>query len=272
MRFGITIAVGALVSFAIGASNAAAQPVPCQTCQSPGCGCEGHPQGCCCDGLCKQAPPNPLAPGRPSPPPCCADGICYPNYTTWGHYATRWRRWPIEPIELAPSAPGVLPVRPLGPDVPPYSPPPIEEEDRRAPPPSAPRVPEGDEEVETPPAPAPGERQPGAPAPAEPPGGPLGLPSPQELFGPEEESPGVSPLVPSPREGESPPVTTPDDEPMGELDAPPAPPFKVPALDNRPTVRSAERPATPAPKNINRPAPQDDPPPAMPIALASWTN
>ncbi|MCI0332578.1 MAG: hypothetical protein L0228_05075 [Planctomycetes bacterium] len=272
MKFGITITVGALLSCAL-ASKAIAQPVPCQTCQSPDCGCEGHPPGCCCEGLCEQTPPNLLAPGRPSPPPCCADGICYPNCTTWGHYATRWRRWPIEHIELAPSVLGVLPARPLGPDVPPFALPPIEEEDRRAPPPSAPRVQPGEAEVGTPPAPAPGERpeETTSPAPAEPSGGPVGLPSPESLFGP-EESPGVAPLVPSPSEGETPPTAVPLDEPMGGLDPPPAPTFKAPVLNNRPTVRSAGRPATPAPKSNNRPAPQDDPPPAMPIAMANWSN
>jgi hypothetical protein len=288
MRFGITIAMGFLLICVLGVLNAAAQVAPpapyptCQTCQLPPCGCQGHAQGCCCEGLCQQAPPNPLAPGRPSPPPCCADGYAYPNPVTWGHYATRWRRWPIE---FAGPTPGVVPTpRPLGQDVPPYETPIPDEEDRRAPPHSVPRgepvetapraVPPQEGAEEAPPAgPVPPQRSEetelspesifGVPSEEMPPS--TGLPP---LGAPAEEVPRTTPLAP-PNGGESLPTTMPLGEPMGDQDLPPAPPFASPSLNKQPAARSASQPARPAPKSDPRTAPEDDPPPALPIALAS---
>ena len=289
MRFRITIAMGALLSCALGVSHAAAQMAhpaacQCQSCQSPPCGCQGHPQGCCCQGLSQQAPPNPLAPGRPSPPPCCADGYAYPNPVTWGHYSTRWRRWPIE--FAVPTPAGLATPQPLGPDVPPYERPIPDEEDRRAPPPSTPRgealqtapraVPpqEGDEEA--PPA-----------GPAAPQDDEETELSPESIFGlpavetspstglplgaPADEAPGTMPLAP-PSGGESSPTTVPLGEPMGDQDLPPAPPFASPILNKQPAGRSASQPARPAPKNDVRTVPEEDPPPALPIALASMSR
>jgi hypothetical protein len=196
----------------------------------------------CREGLCHTHPPNPIAPGRPSPPPCCADGVCYPNYMTWGHYATRWRRWPIEyptplPEELRPAPP-------LGPDMLPFEPPSAEEEDQRAPPPTAPRG-------EAPAAPA-GE------APAEPPAGaPAGQPA---------ERPATAPLGPP---------TPGAEQPTGDWDPPPTPPFSTPALSGGQPVRAAGRieaaPLLP-PKRAAPPASTDDPPPQLPLAMASWAN
>jgi hypothetical protein len=286
MRLGTTITMGALLSCALGATNAAAQMAhpaacQCQSCQLPPCGCQGHAQGCCCEGLCKQAPPNPLVPGRPSPPPCCADGYAYPNPVTWGHYATRWRRWPIE--FAAPARAGEPTPRPLGPDVPPYERPVPDEEDRRAPPPSAPRG----EPVQTAPRPTPSQEDTEEAPPTPPQRGEESALSPESIFGvpsedtppstglplnaPAEEVPVTAPLVP-PSGGEAAPTTTPLSEPMGDQDLPPAPPFASPALNKQPAVRSASQPAMPAPKNNVPTAPEDDPPPALPIALASLSR
>jgi hypothetical protein len=282
MRFRTIIALGALLSSAFGVRCAAAQvaqPAPCngcQSCQGAPCGCAGHTSDCCCGGICKQAPPNPLDVGRPSPPPCCADGYCYPNYQTWGHYGTRWRRWPIELAAARPA--GVPEPGALGPDVRPYETPPPEEEDRRAPPPSAPRG----EPVQIAPRTAPQEGQEQAP-PEErtaPPEGEEPPPSPESIFDlpteatppglpplptPTEETPTTTPLAP-PSDGTSLPL----DEPMGDLDPPPAPPFATRQWNGAPARRSAIRPATPSPKREIRPvAPQDDPAPELPSTLAS---
>lgn len=266
MRLRTTLAVGMLLGAACGALAVAGPPA-------------------CCDGPCHQAPPNPLAPGRPSPPPCCADGICYPNPTTWGHYATRWRRWPLEYVEPAPA--GAQPPQSLGPDVPTYVLPTPDEEDRRAPPPSAP--PRAEEAGETrPPAAAPEAPAEEAPstAPATPPSE-FGTPSP-DLFGepdeqaplstpppfgePAEETPSTAPLVP-PSGGGTFPSTPGFGQPTGDVDPPPALPFRAPSIGKRPELRSASRPATtPKPARNSEAAPADDPPPALPIALASWTN
>jgi hypothetical protein len=278
MKLVTAIILGVLLSLAVSVSPATAQPTPCETCQScdsPPCGCAGHSAGCCCDGLCKQAPPNPLAPGRPSPPPCCADGYCYPNCETWGHYRTRWRRWPIEIAATTPT--GAATPRPLGPDVPAYDVLPPEEEDRRAPPPSATRG----KPVEVAPREAPpqedNEKAP-ATGPTAPQNGTGTDLSPESIFGlppestpagaPIEDTPGTTPLGPLPG-GDSSPATTPPSEPTGELDLPPALPFASPKLSSQPAVRSSGRPTTPAPRNRVRTVPQDDPPPALPTALAS---
>jgi len=255
-----------------------AQQAPCTTCQQPGCGCAGHPQDCGCHKLLQQVPPNPLAPGRPSPPPCCADGFCYPNYTTWGHYATRWRRWPIEAAGPDAGAP-----RPLGPDLSPYSPPTMEEEDRRAPPPSAPRervIERGGAPIQGAPAGRPG-------APAE------GEAAPQTPAGPAEEAPASNdypfglpseniPSVPSLPSAPAVPSTTPQapptnddglpplDEPFSDSDAPPRPPFAVPTLERRPAVQSNSQSKSGLPQR--QVAPQEDPPPAPPVSLANLTR
>jgi hypothetical protein len=293
MRIGLAIAtMAALLSGPLGALNAAPHagpPAPlcagCQTCQTPPCGCAGHAPGCCCEGVCQQAPPNPLEPGRPSPPPCCADGICYPNYQTWGHYATRWRRWPIE-LATAQPTDVTTPLAPT-PDLPGYQTPPPEEEDRRAPPPSAPRgepVPigprAGQQEAAEEEAPTEGATPPATDQPP---------PSPESIFGfpteemppttegvpplgaPIEETPTTTPLVP-PAEGGSSPATAPADDPFGDADPAPAPPFATRQLNRVPTAASGLQPVLPVPKPaIRQTAPQDDPAPAMPT-LASATR
>jgi hypothetical protein len=296
MKFVIVLTMGVMLGCAWTAQRAGAQPAPCDTCNSsdaPPCGCAGHEGGCCCDGLCRQAPPNPLAPGRPSPPPCCADGYCYPNPATWGHYGTRWRRWPIELAAATPPGAATAP-RP-SPDVPTYDVPPPEEEDRRAPPPSVTRgkpveigpraTPPQEGAKETPPGTPPASSTPTSPTTPEEEGG-TDL-SPQDIFGlppentprstapfgtPPEEAPGASPLTPPPA-GETPPATPPAaaplDAPMGDLDPPPALPLAAPKLSEQPKIRVAEPPATSSPKRDVRRGPQDDPPPAPPTAVAS---
>jgi hypothetical protein len=236
----------------------------------------------CCDGPCHHAPPNPVAPGRPSPPPCCADGYCYPNPTTWGHYATRWRRWPIEHIE--PMPPGVQPPAALGPDAPGYVLPPPEEEDRRAPLP----IPEREPPAEaTPPAP----REPAGEAPAEPaaPAG-RGVPtrpampfmepsedtpttSPLDLGEPTEETPTTMPLTP-PSDSGAFPMGSPLGQATGDADPPPALPFRAPAIGKRTATRSAGGPSVAAPQSQDDPRNDaaDDPPPALPGVLARLSN
>ncbi len=284
MTFRTKIAMAVLIGCALGASGAAAQTAPCQNCQQPGCGCQGHPADCCCQGACEKVPEHLFEPNRPSPPPSCADGVCYPNYQTWGHYGTRWRRWPIE---IAPPVrPGVAVPRPLGPDVPAYVPPPMEEEDRRAPPPSEPRVPAGgvaprippqEEGVEQPesdesPAPSTGEGTPPAPSDIF---GPTAIPPGDSLpfSAPPEDSPGVTPLTP-PTGSETEPGTSEFDEPMGDIDLPPTPPFRSTMIDAR--ERSRQVPPTPEPavhqqQRAVHHAPQEDPPPTMP-SLASVSH
>jgi hypothetical protein len=206
----------------------------------------------CREGLCHTVPENPIAPGRPSPPPCCADGVCYPNYMTWGHYATRWRRWPIEfptpvPEELRPPAP-------LAPDVRAFEPPTAEEEDQRAPPPTPPRA---EEAAETAP-PAGGPPAGGPPTQAPPAGAPTERPA---------ERPATTPLAPPARGAAQPPT--------GDWDPPPELPFGAPVIGTGRDVRAAGRSdAAPAarPNRRPRPGPSDDPPPELPIALASWAN
>lgn len=268
MKFRVRILFAALLSCMLGVALAAAQPLPCQNCQSPGCVGHGHGTNDCCTGLGQQIPPNPLAPGRPSPVPCCADGVCYPNPTTWGHYGTRWRRWPIEYKEAPDgAAPGGV-----SPDLEPYSPPSINEEDRRAPPSSAPRGDELDAAPRRPPAEGEAPDRPEGAAPAGPatrqPGlsSPTGGPSPSldAPFGiPTPQTPGTMPLEPP----------LPDDpifdDSMGDTDRPPAPPFAAPRLSTQPIVRPGGQPAPAAPVRANNGVPEDDPPPALPSGLAS---
>src|SRR5687767_12780157 len=133
MRFVTSFSMVLLLSAAASVGHAAtpvAVPVAagcnCQSCQTCGCGPHGHANGCCCKAILNQVPPNPLAPGRPTRPPCCADGYAYPNYMTWGHYSTRWRRWPSEIATTTTPTGGPTP-RPLGRDLRPYVPLPPEE-------------------------------------------------------------------------------------------------------------------------------------------------
>ena len=206
------------------------------------------------------AGPPPL--DRPTPPPCCADGLCYPNPTTYGWYQRRWRRWPTDVLEPTPAE---LPGR-VTPDIPAFDLPPKEEEDRSAPPPTRP----AEQEAEA------GEEEPGA------------------------EVPPTMPLAPPPRSGMPPgspfeddtPATEPTDTfpfgepvlpraadpgmPMGDADPPPSPPFgnpspKTPTVAEGPALRAAERIKTVPAQRTNSPprrAPSDDPPPALPLALA----
>jgi hypothetical protein len=304
MRLKTAIALSVVIGCAWCASNAAAQPAPCEACEScdpspcetcdscnpAPCGCAGHGSGCCCNGICSQAPPNPLAPGRPSPPPCCADGICYPNYETWGHYKTRWRPWPIQLAATAPGAPTAPPA--ARPDAPPYEVLPPEEEDRPAPRPSvtrgkpveiAPRreaPQEGDREsaptTPSPTAPTPPQDTSGTELPSEdlfglPPEetGPGGTTPPASPGAPFDETPGTTPLTP-PDGGESAPGAAPLGEPMGDHDLPPAPPFAASRRAAKTALpASNQRPAAAAPKRDAHAAPRDDPPPALPSALAS---
>jgi hypothetical protein len=203
----------------------------------------------CREGLCHTAPPNPIAPGRPSPPPCCADGVCYPNYITWGHYATRWRRWPLE--QPMPIPEELRPPPPLGPEVQPYEAPSAEEEDRRAPPPTPPRG-----EEPTPPVPAPPSGE--APTAAPPAGAPGEQPS---------ERPATAPL--------GPPARAVPPGPTGDWVPPPSPPIGSPALGTGQDVRAAgpiNSPPAARPHGAARPVQTDDPPPELPMTLANWSN
>ncbi len=231
---------------------------------------------------------------RPSPPPCCADGLCYPNPQTWGWYETRWRRWPTAYLE--PVAPGARPPAPLGPDIRPFEPPTAEEEDRRAPPPTAPRAEEPaapTAEGETPRAPA-DRTTPSAETPRTAPLlPPQGAPTPPPATSPfDTPERGLEPRIPKlPFEDEPPstdpfgepagvptpaPTTSPFGEPTGDWDPPPSPPIGAPsksvaltdgAADGRPTGQSTRRAS-----QAGRPASSSDPPPALPVTLASWAN
>lgn len=220
---------------------------------------------------------------RPSPPPYCADGLCYPKVDTWGWYATRWRRWPTV---VEPPVPGVTPPPPVSPDIPPYERPTPEEEDRRAPLPTRPPA------AETPAVP-----QPGAPteAPAPAPAAP-GAPA-----APLEERPRTTPILPPstpsarppalPFEGPSgvpqesvpvlpfetpPPPSLPFGEPTGDVDPPPTPRFLSPqnakgAVGSNST-KPVKTPAASGSRGGGRAAVDSDPPPPLPVKLASWTN
>jgi hypothetical protein len=91
------------------------------------------------------------------------------------------------------------------------------------------------------------------------------------LGAPLEETPTTSPLVP-PAEGGSPPAAAPADDPFGDADPAPTPPFATRQLPRVPTATSGSQPVLPVPKPaIHQAAPQDDPAPAMPT-LASATR
>jgi hypothetical protein len=112
--------------------------------------------------------------------------------------------------------------------------------------------------------------------------------SPQQIFGlppedtapttapslgaPLEETPDSAPLTP-PAGGEMPPTTEPLDDPMGDQDLPPALPFAAPKFSNQPLeLSNGNRPAAPSSKGDVRMAPQEDPPPSLPAALASVSS
>jgi hypothetical protein len=157
---------------------------------------------------------------------------------------------------------------------------PPEEEDRRAPPPSAARVEPGAETPQTPPQEN-GERGVAPERPAAPGAGIDTAPSPESIFGappsemslpldePAEETPTTTPLTPPPGTESTPnTLPLPMGEPTGDIDAAPAPPFAVPTL--KAPVRTAVQPAAPVvPKQSAPKVPQEDPPPALPPALAS---
>jgi hypothetical protein len=209
---------------------------------------------------------------RPTPPPCCADGICYPNPITWGWYETRWRRWPTEELQPTPAPAAPIPGKKI-PDIPAYETPPPEEEDRRAPPPTKPRA-EAEEGAEVP-----GE----APV-APPPGGGPEAPRTAPLTPPpggQLTPPPAAPLTPGPPAPLTPPLTPPPtkmpwengQEPTGDWDPPPAlPTATAVTVDRDPSSRAPNRFA---PAQPNRPAaeprdlPNHDPPPMLPVALAS---
>jgi hypothetical protein len=218
---------------------------------------------------------------RPTPPPCCADGICYPKPDTWGNYQTRWRRWPAEELEPTPAAGAKQPGKEL-PGVPSYETIPPDLEDRRAPPPTKPRL-EAEERPEAPserPMTPPSGVEPTAPRSgplSSPPGGllqsppesPL-TPAPSTPFSP---GPGTSPLLPPPSNNKMPWEN--GNEPTGDWDPPPAPPSatavsidrsRPPATPNRFVPAQPVRPTVPT-----RQTPNGDPPPALPVALASAT-
>jgi hypothetical protein len=81
------------------------------------------------------------------------------------------------------------------------------------------------------------------------------------------ETPSTAPLSPPADDG-LPPLG----EPMGDEDLPPALPFASAKLNQQSTVEATIKPAKPAPK-VEVPADhQDDPPPALPTALASTSS
>jgi hypothetical protein len=218
--------------------------------------------------------------GRPTPPPCCADGICYPNATTWGWYETRWRRWPTEDLQPTPAT-GVGKPGQETPGIPSYETMSPELEDRKAPPPTKPRA-EQEERSEAPRerplAPAPdGESPPPRPSLTTPPGGLLTTPPESPLtpggpapFSPTPSTPQTSPLAP-PSTNRMPWEN--GNEPTGDWDPPPTlPSAKAVTIDRASAPEAPNRfhpaPAT-QPMYRQRQAPNSDPPPAPPVALAS---
>jgi hypothetical protein len=273
---------GCLVFFCIVGT---AYPIPphyaVETCADGNCASANCGNRPCYTGACQQMPPNPIAPGRPSPPPCCADGISYARPETWGFYETRWRRWSVEYAVSAPD--GVVPPGGAVPDVRTYETPRAEEEDLRAPAPTTPR----EEPVENGGAQQPGPQspnglQPGPAAPSSVPA-PTGTGSPlRNLPAYEPQSPGLrSPDTGSPQS----PSTQPDDAPQtpptrplstgiptSDLDLPPALPIGMRSVYERPMERSAGTPARITPQQPSRSGqqpPANDPPPALPTTLAS---
>jgi hypothetical protein len=221
---------------------------------------------------------------RPSPPPCCADGQCFASPMTFGYYDTRWRRWPMESLAQAPTGKATTLPSQLQQEIAPFVTPPPEHEDRRAPPPS---VPAGDQTSQ-------GARTQGAPGGSangvQPPASP-GAPGNQLRGSTGYPTPGLptppqtTPMAPPAGQGTQPATeplfknVSPDSPlnrsgPMGDADPPPSLPFG-PALvaPEQPTRDVTHQPATtprrsPSVKRVN--GPSSDPPPAPPIALASY--
>jgi hypothetical protein len=192
---------------------------------------------------------------RPSPPPCCADGRCYSNPMSCGFYATRWRRWPLESLETT-SAGQLGPPAQQGGDFPVIEPPLPGEEDRKAPPPTAPQEPARAQPSNSGPAGSEG---------APPAAGPAMQPNEQPPGGPLRSLPPYEPQVPNKSLNDTGPTT--------DSDPPPALPFGPRAIEAATPVREARQVPTvlpfrrPAPAQRN--APNDDPPPSLPAALAA---
>jgi hypothetical protein len=235
--------------------------------------------------------------GRPTPPPCCADGVCYPNVGEWGWYRTNWRRWPTEELQPTPTTGAPKPGAEI-PDLERYETPTPEQEDQRAPPRTKTRE-EPEEGAPTPRAtPLPRPRGAGPEAPRTPYApGPTTPTTPPSLL-----NPPTSPLTPGPRTPMTPGPATPErpspqsppslltppptrmpwengGQPTGDWDPPPAPPTATAATgarrsDDLPPVLPS--PTRRVPGQPNRPAvppreqmPNGDPPPGLPVALAS---
>ncbi len=231
--------------------------------------------------MCQISAAVPPVIDRPSPPPCCADGQCFASPLTYGYYDTRWRRWPLETMAQAGTAKPATLSAPMRQDVPPFVTPPAEQEDRRAPPPS---VPAGDQTPVSVPGGAPrAQAAPGGPTPpqgTQPPAGGPGYPPPS-FPTPPQPAPMTPPASPGTQPGTGPLYknVSPDSPlnrsgPMGDADPPPALPFG-PALvaPEQPTRDVSQQPAEfPVQSPSVKPAyaPSSDPPPALPIALASY--
>jgi hypothetical protein len=216
---------------------------------------------------------------------------------TYGYYDTRWRRWPLETVAQATTPGKGTPLTaPVQKDVQPFVPTRPEEEDRKAPPPSVPAGEQTPGGLRNPP----GQGGTGAPGG---PGGQQGQQGQQQPGGTgapggATRAPGYSaPAFPTPPQGtpNTPPTgqgtqpstqplfknVSPDSPlnrnttgPMGDSDPPPSLPFG-PALvaPEQPSRDVSQQPVT---MPVRRPAvrsvqtPSNDPPPAPPIALASY--
>jgi hypothetical protein len=183
----------------------------------------------------------------PSPPPCTADGGCHPA-REWGIQRPRWRRWPgAESSTAARDGAVADPRNPLSD----YAKPDPTEEDREAPP----RV----DAIERPPVETGGARD-------------VEIPPMPEFDRPAPE--GDVPPMPRAPGGESgeggipgielPPVAPPTTNP---LDLPPLP-FGDPLPNNARPSATRQVVGTSGPRLLP-PAPKDNAPPAMPVALES---
>jgi hypothetical protein len=198
----------------------------------------------------------PMGVDRPSPVPCCADGFCYPNPYEWGYYRTNWRRWPTDcynglPLEVTP--PGQITE-----ETPSHVAPPAEEEDRRAPTPTPTLEAQQQENAQAGSSGGPSDT--GLPPLPPPPGGGL-QPRTGTPYSPSPQSPRTTPLN----------NTAP---PTGDLDPPPELPFRSPVIASEPAPTRAVVQPLPAPRRKPAPTVQDsdDPPPNLPVRLASYTN
>jgi hypothetical protein len=202
----------------------------------------------------------PMGVDRPSPVPCCADGYCYPNPYEWGYYRTNWRRWPTDcynglPLEVTP--PGQITN-----ETPSHVAPPAEEEDRRAPTPTPTLESEQQENAEN--GSSRGSSDTGLPPlPPLPPASSGGLqPRSGTPYSPSPQTPRTAPLN----------NTAP---PTGDLDPPPELPFRSPVIAREPAPTRTVAQPLPAPSRkrvptVNRHT--DDPPPNLPVRLASYEN